>query len=46
MKTLQEQETQAILEMARRIEELEKLLAQANERIHQLESQYYGGNVK
>ena len=46
MKTLQQQETEAILAMAKRIEELEKLLAQANERVRQLESQYFGGSTQ
>ena len=46
MKTLQEQETEAILAMAQRIKELEKLLEQANERVRQLESQVYGGNTQ
>lgn len=46
MKTLQEQETQAILAMADRIKELEELLKQANDRVRQLESQVYGGSTQ
>jgi hypothetical protein len=46
MKTLQEQETEAILAMAQRIKELEKLLEQANDRVRQLESQVYGGSTQ
>lgn len=60
MKTVQEQETEAILNLAslhnhqreviyklsKQIEALEKQLLLANERIHQLESQVYGGSVK
>lgn len=46
MKTLQQQETEAILAMAQRIEELEQLLKQANERVRQLESQVYGGSTQ
>jgi len=46
MKTLQEQETQAILAMADRINELEELLKQANDRVRQLESQVYGGSTQ
>lgn len=46
MKTLQEQETQAILAMAERIKELEQLLQQANDRVRQLESQVFGGPTK
>jgi len=46
MKTLQQQETEAILAMAQRIEELEKLLQQANDRVRQLESQVYGGSTQ
>ena len=46
MKTLQQQETQAILTLGRRIEELEKLLQEAYDRIRYLESQTYGGPTK
>jgi hypothetical protein len=46
MKTVQEQETEAILAMAQRIKELEKLLEQANDRVRQLESQVYGGSTQ
>ena len=46
MKTLQEQETEAILAMAQGIKELEKLLEQANDRVRQLESQVYGGSTQ
>jgi hypothetical protein len=46
MKTLQEQETQAILAMAEKIRELEQLLSQANDRVRQLESQVYGGSTQ
>jgi hypothetical protein len=46
MKTLQQQETEAILAMAQRIKELEQLLAQANERVRQLESNVYGGSTQ
>lgn len=46
MKTLQEQETEAILAMAQRIKELEELLQQANDRVRQLESQVYGGSTQ
>jgi len=46
MKTLQEQETEAILALAQRIKELEKLLEQANDRVRQLESQVYGGSTQ
>jgi hypothetical protein len=46
MKTLQEQETEAILAMAQRIRELEEALQQANDRVRQLESQVYGGSTQ
>lgn len=46
MKTIQQQETEAILAMAQRIRELEKLLEQANDRVRQLESQVYGGSTQ
>ena len=46
MKTLQEQETEAILAMANRIKELEQALQQANDRVRQLESQVYGGSTQ
>lgn len=53
MKTLQEQQTQAILHMAEAIKALEQQLAdahmqlkQANERVAQLEAQVYGGTTK
>ena len=46
MKTLQQQETEAILAMARRIEELEKALAVAHQRVRELESQIYGGSTQ
>lgn len=46
MKTVQEQETEAILAMGERIKELEKLLEQANDRVRQLESQVYGGSTQ
>ncbi len=46
MKTLQEQETEAILAMADRIKELEQALQQANDRVRQLESQVYGGSTQ
>lgn len=46
MKTVREQETEAILAMAQRIKELEELLQQANDRVRQLESQVYGGSTQ
>jgi hypothetical protein len=46
MKTLQEQETEAILAMANRIKELEQALQIANDRVRQLESQVYGGSTQ
>jgi len=46
MKTLQQQETEAILAMADRIKELEQALQQANDRVRQLESQVYGGSTQ
>jgi hypothetical protein len=46
MKTLQQQETEAILAMADRIKQLEELLQQANDRVRQLESQVYGGSTQ
>jgi len=46
MKTLQQQETEAILAMARRIEELEQQLATAHQRVRELESQVYGGSTQ
>jgi sulfur transfer protein SufE len=46
MKTIQEQETQAILAMGEKIKELQQQLNQANERVRQLESQVYGGPTK
>jgi hypothetical protein len=46
MKTLQQQETEAILAMANRIKELEQALQQANDRVRQLESQVYGGSTQ
>ena len=41
-KTMQQQETQAILNMGAKIEALEKALASANYRIQELEQQIYG----
>jgi hypothetical protein len=46
MKTNSQKETEAILAMGERIKELEKLLEQANERVRQLESQYFGGSTQ
>lgn len=46
MKTLQQQETQAILAMAEKLKQLEEQLRQANERVAYLESQVYGGSTK
>lgn len=46
MKTNQQKETEAILAMGERIKELEELLQQANERVRQLESQFYGGSTQ
>ena len=60
MKTLQQQETEAILSLGeshelqreiiykqqREIEVLQSQLRQANEIIHQLQSQVYGGSVQ
>jgi LPS O-antigen subunit length determinant protein (WzzB/FepE family) len=46
MKTLQQQETEAILAMAERIKELEQALQIANDRVRQLESQVYGGSTQ
>jgi len=46
MKTLHEQETQAILAMGEKIKQLEQMLAQANERVRQLEGQVFGGTTK
>lgn len=46
MKTIQEQETEAILAMGEKIKELQEQLNQANERVRQLESQVYGGSTQ
>jgi sulfur transfer protein SufE len=46
MKTIQEQETQAILAMGEKIKQLQEQLNQANERVRQLESQVYGGSTQ
>jgi hypothetical protein len=46
MKTLQEQETEAFLAMAKTIKLLEQQLTAANDRIRQLEAQVYGGTTK
>jgi LPS O-antigen subunit length determinant protein (WzzB/FepE family) len=46
MKTLQQQETEAILAMADRIKQLEQALQIANDRVRQLESQVYGGSTQ
>ena len=46
MKTLQQQETEAILAMAKKIEELEQALASAHQRVRELESQVYGGSTQ
>jgi len=46
MKTIQEQETEAILAMGEKIRQLEQLLQQANDRVRQLESQVYGGSTQ
>ncbi len=53
MKTLQEQQTEAILHMAEAMKELDiqlalanHQLALANERVSQLEAQVYGGSTK
>lgn len=46
MKTLQQQETEAILAMAERIKELEQALQIANDRVRQLESQVFGGSTQ
>lgn len=46
MKTLHEQQTRAVLEMAEAMRSLQQQLAQANERIRQLEAQVYGGTTK
>jgi sulfur transfer protein SufE len=46
MKTLQEQETEAILAMGEKIKQLQEQLNQANERVRQLESQVYGGSTQ
>jgi len=46
MKTLHEQQTRAVLEMANTIKLLEQQLAAANDRIRQLEAQVYGGTTK
>ena len=52
-KTVKEQETQAFLELFealrvkdQKIADLEKSLRAANDRVHSLESQVYGGSVK
>lgn len=45
-KTVEQQETEAILHMARAMQELEIQLSLANERVRQLESQVYGGSTK
>lgn len=45
-KTVEQQENEAILQMARSLQELQIQLALANERVRQLESQVYGGSTK
>lgn len=44
--TLQQVETRAILELFESLKAMEQQLAVANARIHELESQIYGGSVK
>jgi len=44
--TLQQVETKAILELFESLKAMEQQLAVANARIHELESQIYGGSVK
>jgi len=44
--TLQQVETRAILELFESMKALEQQLAIANARIHELESQIYGGSTK
>ena len=46
MKTLEQQQTEAILHMAEAMKALELQLAIAQERIRVLESQVYGGNTQ
>jgi hypothetical protein len=44
--TLDQIQTRAFLELAAKLEILEKQLAAAQSRIHELEGQVYGGSVK
>ena len=46
MKTVQEQETEAIIRVFEAMKALEVQLAIAQERIRQLEAQIYGGSTK
>jgi hypothetical protein len=46
MKTLNELQTKAFLDMVEAMKVLEQQLAQANERIRQLEAQLYNGSTK
>lgn len=46
MKTISEQETEAILKIIHQMTELQKQLDAARERIAYLEAQVYGGSTK
>jgi sulfur transfer protein SufE len=44
--TIEQMKTKAFLEMAQKLEELEKQLASAQSRIRELEGQVFGGTTK